>query len=394
MREIEPAEDVKLRTLCLAVFQCEAELEKAKIPLNEAKVRLKAAIAKRDRHTRSLVEDHPLFDGREEEAKEAEPAAATTEEPDWRDQPVSVLALSEPQREALREAEIHNLGELTDFLAEDGFRGLMYGEHGLEYDEAQKVHASMLLWWAETHGGAAVPYTDADDCEYDREATERLIDWIRRERTGDTAPGWFRRSEFSVQLEDGTEIRCVYMPGWSLGSIGSLSLYGPMTGTGFRSDFPREDVADKQTLLDYATTLARTCHAERLKAEARAAKTATRKPRSKSKPSPEPVIETDLEAVLAAESDADADGEDQTEADPLAMPLTNLRLPGPVAGKLIDAGLRTVADLKAPLEKKTGVLARTWGVTAAEVADIRRRFDDLAAVVSLGMGHTLAGEVG
>jgi hypothetical protein len=186
MRTPDPEEDVKLRELCLEVLLREADLARVKIPFDNAKVRLKAAIAKRDRHTRSLVEDHPLFDGREEEAAAGAP--------------------------------------------------------------------------------------------------------------------------------------------------------------------------------------------------------------------------TDLEAVLTAESDADGDGEDQgqgqdqdqdqAEVDPPAVPLTNLRLPGPVTGKLIDAGLRTVADLKAPLEKKTGVLARKWGVTAAEVADVRRRFDDLAVVVSFGMGHILDKEVG
>lgn len=209
---------------------------------------------------------------------------------DWRAVRVEALTdLDAPHFLALAGREIDTLGELADFLGEDGFRGLTFADDArLEFREAYKVIAALHLWWLDNRTDP-IPFRDEGDCPADRTRTELLRDWLKRRRAGDTAPLWDRWSEFEAALEDGSPVRVVYDPGRLPGGgpdrflSGHLDLYGPMSETGYYSHFIRLDDAESMPLDRYAEQFARKLAAETAKERANQERRKKREAKSKAK---------------------------------------------------------------------------------------------------------------
>lgn len=229
------------------------------------------AVDDRERFLNSFLEERPLFPASQAPA----PTPATPPvEGDWRALSTGVLDLTGQQRDALTDRQILTLGALADFLEEDGFRGLTAQTAGdsdgdwLDYRAAAEVLAAYRVWWDDNRGGP-LPFADADNCPADRDMIASLVDWRRRQESGDDAPKWGRWSEFEVTLEDGERVEVTYDGNRDKVFAGMIELRGPVSSTGYRCEFPRAVVADAESLQEYATNPARQL-AEDLKKPAKA----------------------------------------------------------------------------------------------------------------------------
>lgn len=380
MSTIDGEDSEKLLSLNVAVWEAEDKLDAAKKVASRAAADLKVATLRLRKFKGELKETHPLFDAHEPRPV---PAAATppakADVDGWRDFEVNeLLDLSADQLDALAFREIETLGQLADFLGEDGFRGLQHGEVKLSFEDSAKVLAAFALWW-EGEGDGPFPVRDDGDCPSDRARTKSLVGWLKRCRDGERSPQWGEWSEFTVNLEDGREVAVRYEPPSGTGTAGHLAFRGPVTETGYYSHHLHVGENNGVTLRDHAEALARKYHAETSREAARTEKKARPKaaPKRKGKGKAQVgLIEPDLEAVLAAESDADA----ETDAPLWAkLGIASLRVPGPVHGKLLNAGLRTFDQLPELLATHSDKrLSALWDVTIQEAEAVRASFMAIA----------------
>lgn len=134
------ADDARLREICMAVYQARANLDAALALARTARAALRAAETERDRFIGSLLEVHPLFDGREAPLTEAAEATSPADwgtrgskkkkrkadqpepEPpadddDWRKRKVEELGLPKSMVRLCGRLAVTTAGELADMIA-------------------------------------------------------------------------------------------------------------------------------------------------------------------------------------------------------------------------------------------------------------------------------------
>lgn len=117
------------------------------------------------------------------------------------------------------------------------------------------------------------------DCPADAGLRNLIARWRERQAVGDTEPRWGEWAEFAVELADGAKVAVTYEPR----SFGDhLEFHGPMTGTGYRSYFLRDDDRGG-SLAEFAQAAAREVHDESLKAQAKELKRLAREAKAKAK---------------------------------------------------------------------------------------------------------------